>query len=50
MITMKISLPDEMKTFVESLMSQEGYASASEYLRILIRDDQAERNRPGIMS
>jgi antitoxin ParD1/3/4 len=37
-----------MKTFVESLMSQEGYASASEYLRILIRDDQKRRARQSL--
>jgi antitoxin ParD1/3/4 len=40
MTTMNISLPDEMKRFVEAQMAQEGYASASEYLRALIRDAQ----------
>jgi antitoxin ParD1/3/4 len=40
MTTMNISLPDEMKAFVESQMAQDGYASASEYLRALIRNDQ----------
>jgi antitoxin ParD1/3/4 len=40
MTTMNISVPDEMKAFVEAQMSQEGYASASEYLRALIRDAQ----------
>jgi antitoxin ParD1/3/4 len=40
MTTMNISVPDEMKVFVESQMAQEGYASASEYLRMLIRDAQ----------
>ena len=38
MITMNISLPDEMKTFIEAQMSQDGYASASEYLRALVRE------------
>ena len=33
MTTMNISLPDEMKAFVEARMGAEGYASASEYLR-----------------
>ncbi len=33
MTTMNISLPDEMKAFVEAQMAHEGYASASEYLR-----------------
>ena len=32
MTTMNISLPDEMKAFVEAQMATEGYASASEYL------------------
>jgi antitoxin ParD1/3/4 len=40
MTTMNISVPEEMKAFVESQMAQEGYASASEYLRALIRDAQ----------
>jgi antitoxin ParD1/3/4 len=43
MTTMNISLPDEMKAFVESEMAHEGYASASEYLRALIRDAQKRR-------
>jgi antitoxin ParD1/3/4 len=40
MTTMNISVPDEMKSFVESQMALEGYASASEYLRALIREAQ----------
>ena len=43
MTTMNISLPDEMKAFIEAQMSQEGYASASEYLRTLIREEQRRR-------
>ncbi len=43
MTTMNISVPDEMKAFVEAQMAQEGYASASEYLRALIRDAQRRR-------
>ncbi len=45
MTTMNISLPDEMKTFVEAQMAREGYASASEYLRALIREAQKQRAR-----
>jgi antitoxin ParD1/3/4 len=45
MTTMNISLPDEMKAFIEAQMSQEGYASASEYFRTLIREDQRRRAR-----
>jgi antitoxin ParD1/3/4 len=40
MTTMNISLPEEMKAFIEAQMAQEGYASASEYLRFLIREAQ----------
>ncbi|MGA2703269.1 MAG: type II toxin-antitoxin system ParD family antitoxin [Isosphaeraceae bacterium] len=40
MTTMNISVPDEMRNFVEAQMAQEGFASASEYLRSLIRDAQ----------
>jgi antitoxin ParD1/3/4 len=40
MTTMNISLPEEMKDFVEAQMATEGYASASEYLRALIREAQ----------
>jgi len=40
MTTMNISLPDEMKSFVETQMALAGYASASEYIRALIRDAQ----------
>ncbi len=43
MTTMNISVPDDMKAFVEAQMSQEGYASASEYMRALIRDAQKRR-------
>jgi hypothetical protein len=43
MTTMNISLPDEMKAFVEAQMARDGYASASEYLRALIREDQKEK-------
>ena len=45
MTTMNISVPDEMKAFVETQMVQEGYASASEYLRALIRDAQKRQAR-----
>ncbi len=33
MTTMNISLPEDMKAFVEAPMIQEGYATASEHLR-----------------
>ncbi len=40
MTTINISVPEEMRAFVEAQMAQDGYASASEYLRSLIRDAQ----------
>ena len=43
MMTMNISLPEEMKTFIEARMAQEGFASASEYLLALIREEQRRR-------
>jgi antitoxin ParD1/3/4 len=43
MTTLTISLPDEMKSFIEGEISREGYASASEYFRDLVR--QAQRRK-----
>ena len=48
MTTMNISLPDEMKAFVEAQMAAEGYASASEYLRNLIHDAQKRLARQAL--
>jgi len=45
MTTVNISLPDEMKAFVQAQMVQQGYASASAYVRALIRDAQIRRAR-----
>ena len=48
MTTMNISLPDEMKAFVEAQMATEGYASASEYLRALIREAQKRQAKQAL--
>jgi antitoxin ParD1/3/4 len=48
MTTMNISLPDEMKAFIEAEMATEGFASASEYLRTLIREAQKRRARQAL--
>ncbi|CAN1536724.1 COG3609 Predicted transcriptional regulators containing the CopG/Arc/MetJ DNA-binding domain [Burkholderiaceae bacterium] len=40
MTTMNISLPDTLKTFVDSQVSERGYGTHSEYVRELIRKDQ----------
>ncbi|MBK9528076.1 MAG: type II toxin-antitoxin system ParD family antitoxin [Acidobacteria bacterium] len=42
--TMNISLPDSMRVFVEDTLNDDGYGSASEYVRELIRADQKRRN------
>ena len=44
MATMNISLPDEMKSFVEAQVASGRYANASDYMRDLIRYDRTERD------
>ena len=39
MSTMNVSLPLELKTFVENRVSHGGYGSTSEYVRDLVRRD-----------
>lgn len=38
--TMNISLPDELKGFVEEQVASKGYGTSSEYVRDLIRKDR----------
>ena len=45
MTSMNISLPEDMKAFIDAQLNREGYASASEYLRGLIRDAQRRQAR-----
>ena len=48
MATMNISLPDQMKQWVEDQVATGRYANASDYVRDLVRqhqDEQAERER-----
>ena len=40
MSTMNISLPDELKEFVDRQVEERGYGTSSEYMRELIRKDQ----------
>ena len=40
MSTIKISLPDTLKAFLEEQAAAQGYGTASEYVRVLIRKDQ----------
>lgn len=44
MSTMNISLPDTLKSFVDSQVAERGYSTSSEYMRELIRADQ-DRSR-----
>lgn len=43
MATMNISLPDLMKTYVESQTLDGRYSNVSDYMRDLIRRDQARQ-------
>ena len=43
MTTMKISLPESMKAFVEEQATREGYSTVSEYLLAVIRDLQKRK-------
>jgi antitoxin ParD1/3/4 len=40
MTTMNVSLPDELKTFVDERVLHDSYGSTSEYVRDLIRRDR----------
>lgn len=44
MASMNISLPDEMKNWVEENIQTGRYANASDYVRDLIRDDHRKLN------
>jgi len=41
--TMNISLPDQLKEFVEGQVDSGRYSSVSEYVRDLIRDDEKRK-------
>ena len=43
MATMNISLPDQMKTWIDEHVQSGNYANASDYVRDLIRRDNAKR-------
>lgn len=43
MATMNVSLPDQMRKWVESQVESGTYANASDYVRDLIRQDQRQR-------
>ncbi len=43
MATMNVSLPDPLKQFVEEQVSERGYGTSSEFVRELIRREQARQ-------
>ena len=45
MPTMNISLPENLKEFVESQVQSGDYSSVSEFMRELVRREQKERSR-----
>jgi antitoxin ParD1/3/4 len=45
MATLNVSMPDEMRAFIESRINTGEYQSASDYLRDLIRHDREEIER-----
>ncbi len=45
MASMNVSLPDELKAYVDLRLDHDGYSSASEYVRMLIRQDRETRSR-----
>lgn len=45
-----LSLPDDMKAFVESQAAAEGHESASDYVRALIRAAQREKGLQALES
>jgi len=40
MTSMNVSLPDEMRAFVDEQVSEGGFSTVSEYIRALVRDAQ----------
>lgn len=42
--TMNVSLPEELKTFVDERVADDGYGSTSEYVRDLIRHDRERQH------
>ena len=45
MATMDISLPDNLKSFIDVRVSNDGYGNVSEYVRDLVRQDQKRKEQ-----
>jgi antitoxin ParD1/3/4 len=50
MPTMNISLPENLKEFVESQVQSGDYSSVSEFMRALVRREQKDRERERLES
>ena len=46
---MNISLPDDMKSFVDRQVTERGYGTSSEYVRDLIRREQERQELRGLI-
>ena len=44
MATLNVSLPDEMRTWIDEQVKTGKYANASDYIRDLVRRNQSERD------
>lgn len=49
MSTMNVSLPNELKSYVDEQVGDGGYGSTSEYVRNLIRRDRDRQQLRGVL-
>lgn len=47
--TMNVSLPDELKAFVDEQVQRKSYGSSSEYIRDLLRREQDREHLRGLL-
>lgn len=50
MATVTISLPDNLKAFMEGQIANKGFGNVSEYVRSLLREAQAKENEARLQS
>jgi antitoxin ParD1/3/4 len=50
MTSLNVSMPDEMRAFIESRLAQEGYATPSEYLCALVYEAQKRNAKKALES
>ena len=44
MSSLTLTLPDSIQRFIEDRVSEDGYPSASEYIRLLVEEDRKRRS------